>query len=495
MKTANKITRAIFLLITFLFFLAVQCEYEEGEHDSSFGIGTYHGELTVCPDGATVEGMDVSYWQGTIDWDAVASSGIEFAFIRVSDGHFEDPQFERNWSEARRVGIIRGVYQFFRASQDPVSQAELLLRKMGPLEPGDLPPVADVEVTDGEPASVIIDHLHQWMNTIESAIGRKPIIYTAKYFWQDNVGTDEFSHYPLWVAHWEVSCPNLPNQWSEWVFWQTTSSGSVAGVGSSRVDLDVFNGDLNGLLEFATATPECGDGICNGDETHESCPEDCPICETIPPEGRIVDESEVCFEKAGPSQYWHPEEAGWNNSLIWTHTTDEDVIYNYGIWHFEFDEAGIYLLEAYTASPWAESRQAGYIIHHNGVEDVVVVDQTGADGWNYIGQFEFAEGADQWVRLNDNTGEPNSTNTQLVFDAIRVTRVNFQEEEQAEGEEVVEPTPELEPYPEQMAVEEETFPEEEPTQELQPEQTRGEEGDQFGVYGAGLESGCSCNLI
>src|SRR6266545_2185857 len=106
------------------------------------------GELAqaamVCAKGATVPGIDVSKWQGTIDWSAVASSGVVFAFIRVNHGLDDiDEEFAASWSGARRAGVVRGAYQYFLPDEDAVAQADLFLARMGPLEPGDLPPVLD----------------------------------------------------------------------------------------------------------------------------------------------------------------------------------------------------------------------------------------------------------------------------------------------------------------------------------------------------------------
>ncbi|MBI5490086.1 MAG: hypothetical protein HY905_22320 [Deltaproteobacteria bacterium] len=387
-------------------------------------LGTWQGAVVVCADGPTLQGIDISYYQGTIDWDAVAADGIDFAFIRVSDGvGFEDPEFDRNWAEAARVGIARGVYQFFRPGQDPVAQADLLISRMGALGPGDMPPVADVEDADGESAATIAANLAIWMDRVEAAIGRPPIIYTGLYFWRDSVGGADFAEHPLWIANWGVSCPNIPDPWTDWLFWQDSASGSIAGI-SGDVDTDIFNGDMAALLAYASNTPVCGDGWCTGDETYDTCPADCPRCEPIPPPGRAVEETEVCFEAGGPAEYWHAESAGSGGSLLHTGTTDHDYVVNYAVWNLDFEEAGNYRVEAYTDAAWAQSRTAPYQVRHDGVVAPVTVDQTLADGWNLVGEFAFAAGGDQWVRVDDNTGEPGSTGTQLVADAVRLTRLD-----------------------------------------------------------------------
>ena len=387
-------------------------------------IGQRRQELDVCPAGTTLPGIDVSYYQQTINWDQVAAAGIKFAFIRVSDGStFVDPQYQTNWSEARRVGITRGTYQFFRPGQNPITQADLLLTEMGPLQPGDLPPVVDVEDSDGQSQSVVIQKLQDWLDHVEAGLGGVvPIIYTSPGLWSGLANSSAFAGYPLWVAHWGVTCPTMPTGWTDWVFHQTSESGSVSGI-STAVDTDVFNGDAAALAAFAVGDPVCGDGYCTGDETHDNCPQDCPICEPVPPLGRIVDDRDLCFERLGNPAWWHPESDGHDNTLYWTYCVDTqaDTI---GVWHLTFDDAGRYLIEAYTDGDWAESQHATYQVHYNGQTTPVEVDQSATDGWTEVGEIEFAAGGDPWVRLEDLTGEPYADRVMIVFDALRLTRTD-----------------------------------------------------------------------
>ena len=211
----------------------------------------------VCPGGATTFGIDVSKWQGNINWGAVAGAGVKFALIRVSDGTgYIDEKFDANWAGAQQNGVVRGVYQFFRSNDDPIAQADLLLARMGPLGPGDLPPVADVESTDGVDNGTRAARLHAWLDHIQQATGVVPMIYTGGYFWQDNVGQD-FSQYPLWHAGYTGgSCPStIANQWPDWKMWQFTSSGSVAGIGGN-VDENRFNGSEADLQAFTHANQQ-----------------------------------------------------------------------------------------------------------------------------------------------------------------------------------------------------------------------------------------------
>lgn len=213
-------------------------------------------ELRVCAAGATVEGIDVSYFQETIDWQMVADAGIEFAIVRVSYGsEFKDPKFERNWAGARDAGLIRGLYQYFRPSQSALEQAQLVLDSIAndPLTARDLPIVLDIETTEGLSKTKVRQSMQTWLDAIEAGTGKRPIIYTAA-FMQDVVGTG-FSDYPLWAANYTSQCPLMPNGWTNWTMWQYTESGKVDGV-PGNVDRNRFNGTREDLLAFAGASPD-----------------------------------------------------------------------------------------------------------------------------------------------------------------------------------------------------------------------------------------------
>lgn len=211
--------------------------------------------FTVCAKGATVEGIDVSVWQGAVNWQAVKDSGIAFGIARVSYGTSVDSWFDDNWNGMKSVGLVRGAYQFWLPDQDPIAQADVMIAAIGKLGPGDLPPVVDVEDTGGLGAATVASRLGQWIAHVESATGKKPLIYTGKYFWQDNVQSSNFGDYPLWIPNYSFDCPNLPdNYWSDWAFFQYTDQGSVPGV-SGNVDRDKFNGTLADLQAFANSGP------------------------------------------------------------------------------------------------------------------------------------------------------------------------------------------------------------------------------------------------
>ena len=191
-----------------------------------------------------LSGIDVSYYQETVDWQSVKAAGNTFAFARATYGTTKvDPQFSTNWPAMKAAGIIRGPYHFYVSSNDPVAQANLFLETVGSLESNDLPPVLDVE--SGSGTTNLVSGVQQWLDTVEQQLGRTPIIYTGVSFWNDNM-TSGFGNYPLWVAEYGVSTPKKVDGWSTWAFWQYSQSGSVAGM--NPVDLDYFNGSLDDLL-------------------------------------------------------------------------------------------------------------------------------------------------------------------------------------------------------------------------------------------------------
>lgn len=222
-----------------------------GDGSELESVGQVSQEAVVCGDGPTVPGIDVSYYQNKPDWDAVAASGQRFAVTRIGDGTFMDPEFDLNYKRIREVGMVRGAYQFFRSGKDPIALAELALGKLGTLGPGDMSPVIDVEDADGASPEVMTEKVLAWVKHVEEATGRKPIIYTGRYFWNDFVKTTALKGYPLWHAQYtSAECPNIADAWSDWDIWQYTSMGSVSGIGGD-VDMNRLNGGELVLQDMA----------------------------------------------------------------------------------------------------------------------------------------------------------------------------------------------------------------------------------------------------
>jgi GH25 family lysozyme M1 (1,4-beta-N-acetylmuramidase) len=201
-------------------------------------------------------GIDVSHYQGAIDWNKVKQDGQSFAFIKATEAaNFKDQRFIENWNNAKVFGLLRGAYHFYRFNTSPQAQAQWFLAALGS-DHGELPPVVDVEDTATAPNATA---LKTFIDLISTAIGRKPIIYTASWWWNNTRWGSPITwakDYDLWVANYNVAAPTLPTDWTAWKFWQKSSTGSVNGI-AGNVDLDQFNGALSDLKAYAKQiTPE-----------------------------------------------------------------------------------------------------------------------------------------------------------------------------------------------------------------------------------------------
>jgi GH25 family lysozyme M1 (1,4-beta-N-acetylmuramidase) len=204
---------------------------------------------------AYADGVDVSHWQGTIAWTQVENAGVQFAFMKATEGTgYTDTMLARNWAATEQVGIYRGAYHFARPSVGSApAQARYFVSKVGSFkEHGVLPPVLDLEVTGGLGPSALRTWVSTWLTTVEDLTGRTPILYFSPSFWETNLGNSTaFSRYPLWIAHYTTaSAPRVPGGWSTWTFWQRTSSGRVSGI-SGNVDMNRFNGTTAQLAKLA----------------------------------------------------------------------------------------------------------------------------------------------------------------------------------------------------------------------------------------------------
>ena len=197
-----------------------------------------------------LEGIDVSHWNGTVNWTSVRNAGKVFAFCKATEGTtFIDSEFAHNWAGMAQNGIVRGAYHFGRPGTDAVAQAQFFVSVVQPTS-GDLQLVLDLEVTDGRPPAEVWAWTRRFIKTIYALTGRPGIIYTGYYFWRDSVGNPSDNlNCPLWIAAWNTSSPPVPNAWSTWSFWQYSSTGHVAGV-NGNCDLDRFNGTTDQLLRL-----------------------------------------------------------------------------------------------------------------------------------------------------------------------------------------------------------------------------------------------------
>jgi lysozyme len=203
-----------------------------------------------------IHGIDVSKWQGVIDWEAVRDAGTQFAFIKVTEGgdRFDD-RFLVNWAGAKAAGIPRGGYHFVYWCRPALEQVAWFEQHL-PADPDALPPVLDVEWNNASktcPRRVPREEALQMMDVMLSALarhtGKRPIIYTDINFFKDVLQEGGFEQYPLWIR----STAAEPQQRYDrrWYFWQYTTTGRVPGI-RGAVDRNVFFGTADMWAKFQT---------------------------------------------------------------------------------------------------------------------------------------------------------------------------------------------------------------------------------------------------
>jgi lysozyme len=186
-----------------------------------------------------------------------------FAYAKATEGTgYTDSSFGSNWQGMKAAGITRGAYHFFRASQDPVKQADFFVQTIankGGFNAGsDLAPMVDVEVTDGQSASTVVSNLRKFITEAESKLGGgvKLVIYTGPSFWIDTLGNPNLSQNPLWIAHYtSASHPIVPSHWSNYTIWQYTDVIKTPGINAGGVDGDRWNGPQGAVQAFVTSDP------------------------------------------------------------------------------------------------------------------------------------------------------------------------------------------------------------------------------------------------
>jgi lysozyme len=193
-----------------------------------------------------VQGIDVSAWQGDIDWAQVRAAGVQFVYIKATEGgdHI-DPKFLQNWYATKRTGIARGAYHFFYWCR-PASEQALWFMINVPAEANALPPVLDVEWNSHSPSchnkvprETALAAIKVMLDAMQAHSGKRPIIYTDPKFHRE-VLEGQFLDYPFWLRS-VAAEPEATYNYRPWAFWQFTTTGRVPGVKGS-VDRNVYNG-------------------------------------------------------------------------------------------------------------------------------------------------------------------------------------------------------------------------------------------------------------
>ena len=214
--------------------------------------------LVLAPTaGAYVRGVDVSHYNGRIDWEQVAGAGYDFAIVQATKGNDgADARYDSNRDDAAAAGLSVGAYHFARPgggtsaaqTRDALAEARHFAARADPAA-DELVPMLDLERSGGLSPAQLVSWTSTWLREAERLVGARPAVYTSVSFWRHSLGnTTAFARggYALWLARWTgASRPDLPaSGWSGagWTFWQWTSCGRVPGM-RGCVDLDRFRGD------------------------------------------------------------------------------------------------------------------------------------------------------------------------------------------------------------------------------------------------------------
>ena len=191
-----------------------------------------------------VQGADVSYYQGNIDWDVLESQGISFCFIKATEGiDHSDTQFRQNWSTAQDSGIYVGAYHFYRFENSGREQAENFMQQV-PVTENTLPPVIDVELYDDSGILPDVqetrDNLQEMLDLLEEHYGVKPILYAAPNTYRKYISCFQ-GEYPIGISNYYYQ------PYFDWTFWQYTDSGMLQGYDGDQmhIDLNVYSGSMD----------------------------------------------------------------------------------------------------------------------------------------------------------------------------------------------------------------------------------------------------------
>lgn len=217
-----------------------------------------YGEVNY-PEGFDIHGIDVSHYQGEIDWEVLRNQGtiddcpIRFVMIKATEGATKvDENFEDNFFQAREYGFTRGAYHFYSTRSSAADQARFFIRNVK-LENGDLPPVLDVEhKPKGQTTEAFKLSVLEWLQIVEKHYGVKPILYTYYKFKMENLNDSVFDQYPYWIAHYYVDSVEYQGQWK---FWQHTDAGSLPGI-KGPVDFNIYNGSYYDLRQLTIGSQE-----------------------------------------------------------------------------------------------------------------------------------------------------------------------------------------------------------------------------------------------
>ena len=204
------------------------------------------------PEGFEIHGIDISHYQGKIDWEQLKNAMIKgcpvrFVIIKSTEGSSRlDENFRENFNQARDFGFIRGVYHFWSNKSTAREQAYYFLDQVH-LTDGDLPPVLDIEhKTADKSVEDFQRDVLTWLHIVEDKYHVKPIIYTYYKFKEQYLSAPVFEDYPYWIAHYYVDKVQYKGKWK---FWQHTDVGKLPGI-KGYVDFNIYNGSYYELKQL-----------------------------------------------------------------------------------------------------------------------------------------------------------------------------------------------------------------------------------------------------
>ena len=217
-----------------------------------------YGDVSY-PEGYEIHGIDISHYQGTIDWGDLRNNGmiercpVRFVMIKATEGASRiDNRFKDNFYQAREYGFIRGAYHFWSTRSTGKAQAEHFIRNVK-LEEGDLPPVLDVEHKAKEQSpEEFKKSVLTWLDIVERHYNVKPIIYTYYKFKTAYLSDSIFDQYPYWIAPYYVDKIEYKGKWK---FWQHTDCGKLPGI-KGYVDFNIYNGSYYDLRRLTIGNEE-----------------------------------------------------------------------------------------------------------------------------------------------------------------------------------------------------------------------------------------------
>ncbi len=200
-------------------------------------------------------GIDISHYQGEIDFEKVKASGIEFVFMKSTQGtNMIDSMFETNYKKAKAAGLKVGFYHFLtpKDNEDALAEADFFLNTIEDYQ-NDLPHALDLEQDNGLNRDQMTLIAKTWLQYVEVKTNRKPLVYSYPSFLQLKIVPGVLTDYPLWLAYWN-SDPHPPDYagWKKWVFIQYSNKGTIPGI-NGDVDLNEMEGDFNEILRVEDA--------------------------------------------------------------------------------------------------------------------------------------------------------------------------------------------------------------------------------------------------